>query len=473
MTGRDTPSPGSVPHFLAEAGIPKESALVRAVRDIGALGAGPAPDASAELAQLMADGGRAPHGRRNKRRITFIGGALAVSMGVGMSGVAADTLHFPKGFGDAVESMTRFSARDSADRAAQSPARVAARGEAYAPAARAPRMSGGPGALASPAPAPESPVPASAGSISSAVKAPDVDRGGVTAAVSAAAEFAAAHSAQAASPGTDSGVDSGAGSGAASPGGVSVAATDGPPPAATQVTPGPSPAPAGLQGPSAEKPAVPTAPPSQRLRAPADANIPRPAEKTPAGKKEADQGKADDRTENRGDPKGNDGGGPAPSGGETTNGAAPPPPVREDLTWLHTHGEQPDDVLFLAAPVSVDADWLALSMADAVIDHEDPAPHGSLPEEGDPEVVYPLGLPEGGEPEVVYPEEGDPEVVDPLDAPAGPAVGRDVASEEAPAIGGRAPTDVEPLPGPTAPAEPVRQPPTHRPTSVGMFDSAH
>lgn len=95
MTGHGLPSSDSVLHLLHEAGIPADPPLVGAVREISALGTGPAPEASAELAQLMADGGKVPAGRRNKRRITFIGGALAVSMGVGMSGVAAGTPYFP------------------------------------------------------------------------------------------------------------------------------------------------------------------------------------------------------------------------------------------------------------------------------------------------------------------------------------------------------------------------------------------
>lgn len=107
MTGRETS--GGDARILEEAGLPEDPALLYAVRDLRALGAGPAPQASAELAQLMADGGRTSQGRRNKRRITFLGGALAVSMGVGVSGVAAGTLHLPHGLGDAVDSITRFS----------------------------------------------------------------------------------------------------------------------------------------------------------------------------------------------------------------------------------------------------------------------------------------------------------------------------------------------------------------------------
>ncbi|MHA7283044.1 hypothetical protein [Arthrobacter sp. TMS2-4] len=116
MTGRETPLPDAVRHLLDEAGIVEDPALVRAVETIGGLGAGPAPEVTAELAQLMADGGKAPPARRNKRRITFIGGALAVSMGVGMSGVAAGTA-FTDGLTEVVESIARFSIRDDADRA--------------------------------------------------------------------------------------------------------------------------------------------------------------------------------------------------------------------------------------------------------------------------------------------------------------------------------------------------------------------
>ncbi|WP_104167147.1 hypothetical protein [Arthrobacter sp. SX1312] len=117
MTGRETPSPDVVLHLLDEAGIAEEPALVRALEAIGELGAGPAPEVTAELAQLMADGGKAPSDRRTKRRITFIGGALAVSMGVGMSGVAAGTFRLTDGLTEAVESVARFSVRESADRA--------------------------------------------------------------------------------------------------------------------------------------------------------------------------------------------------------------------------------------------------------------------------------------------------------------------------------------------------------------------
>lgn len=117
MTGRDTPSRDPVLPLLHESGISEDPALIEAVETVRDLAAGPAPDASAELAQLMADGGRARQSRRHKRRVTFIGGALAVSMGVGMSGVAAGTLHLPPGIGTAVESIARFSIRDGADRA--------------------------------------------------------------------------------------------------------------------------------------------------------------------------------------------------------------------------------------------------------------------------------------------------------------------------------------------------------------------
>lgn len=141
MTGHDTPSPDPVLHLLQESGIPEDPALVRAVGIVRDLATGPAPDASAALAQLMADGGRAGQGRRHKRRITFIGGALAVSMGVGMSGVAAGTLHFPQGIGDAVESITRFSIRDSADRAERGHAPLVEAGAGRAPSGPAPGAS--------------------------------------------------------------------------------------------------------------------------------------------------------------------------------------------------------------------------------------------------------------------------------------------------------------------------------------------
>lgn len=116
MTGRDTPAPDAGARLLDASGVPGDPALLQALEGIGVLAAGPAPEASAELAQLMAAGGRAPLGRRNKRRITFLGGALAVSMGVGMSGVAAGTFPFQSGPEDSSGAGTRFAARESADR---------------------------------------------------------------------------------------------------------------------------------------------------------------------------------------------------------------------------------------------------------------------------------------------------------------------------------------------------------------------
>ncbi|KQO02910.1 hypothetical protein ASF21_00680 [Arthrobacter sp. Leaf234] len=157
MTGHDTPSPDPVLPLLQESGIPEDPALVRAVGIVRDLAAGPAPDASAALAQLMADGGKAGQGRRHKRRITFIGGALAVSMGVGMSGVAAGTVHFPQGIGDAVESITRFSIRDSADRAELGPAPLVQAG-----AGRAPSGPAGGAPLTLPAAPPPAPAAAPA-----------------------------------------------------------------------------------------------------------------------------------------------------------------------------------------------------------------------------------------------------------------------------------------------------------------------
>lgn len=91
----------------------------------------------------MADGGKVPAGRRNKRRITFIGGALAVSMGVGMSGVAAGTPYFPDHVGEAVDSMTRYMVRDSADRIEHAPGPAAG---SVAPAVVAPSVPVGPAA---------------------------------------------------------------------------------------------------------------------------------------------------------------------------------------------------------------------------------------------------------------------------------------------------------------------------------------
>lgn len=159
MTGRETPSPDSVPRLLEEAGIAEDPALVHAVRSIAALGGRPAPDASAELAQLMADGGRALQSRRNKRRITFIGGALAVSMGAGMSGVAAGTLHLREGFDDAVVSITRFTVRNDVDRAEPAPGPLADAGQGHGTAV----VPAVPAPVHTPAPSVSAPASAPAG----------------------------------------------------------------------------------------------------------------------------------------------------------------------------------------------------------------------------------------------------------------------------------------------------------------------
>ncbi|WDF33652.1 hypothetical protein PTW37_01590 [Arthrobacter agilis] len=116
MTARDTPAPEPVQSLLDEAGLSHDQRLDDVLQSIRDLGTGPAPECSAELAQLMSDGGRPGQSRRHKRRITFIGGALAVSMGVGMSGVAAGTLHLPGHTGESFDATARFSVRDSADR---------------------------------------------------------------------------------------------------------------------------------------------------------------------------------------------------------------------------------------------------------------------------------------------------------------------------------------------------------------------
>ncbi|MFC3298164.1 hypothetical protein FJV46_09420 [Arthrobacter agilis] len=116
MTARDTPAPEPVQSLLDEAGLSHDQRLDDVLQSIRDLGTGPEPECSAELAQLMSDGGRPGQSRRHKRRITFIGGALAVSMGVGMSGVAAGTLHLPGHTGESFDATARFSVRDSADR---------------------------------------------------------------------------------------------------------------------------------------------------------------------------------------------------------------------------------------------------------------------------------------------------------------------------------------------------------------------
>ena len=150
MTGREASDREL--RILEEAGLPEDPALLHVVRDLRALGDGPAPEASADLAQLMADSGKAPQGRRNKRRITFLGGALAVSMGVGMSGVAAGTLHLPQGLGDAVDSIARFSVHHDPDR--HDPDRHGPAPADPAPAVVAPSVESPAGVLAVPVPPP-------------------------------------------------------------------------------------------------------------------------------------------------------------------------------------------------------------------------------------------------------------------------------------------------------------------------------
>ncbi|MUK01534.1 hypothetical protein GM708_06100 [Vibrio cholerae] len=163
MTDRATPSPHIVLELLDDAGVLQDPALVRGLQDIGALGAGPAPQASAELARLMADGGKPQQGRRTKNRITFIGGALAVSMGVGISGVAAGTLHLTDGLGAAVDSASRFRAADAAD---SSGAERSEASSVVAPAAVTP-----PAPPIAPVPSPSA-VPAPPGGAEEAAAAP-------------------------------------------------------------------------------------------------------------------------------------------------------------------------------------------------------------------------------------------------------------------------------------------------------------
>lgn len=395
MTGRDTPPPDPVQRLLDEAGIPAEPALVRAVREIGDLGAGPVPDASAELARLMADGGRAPQGRRNKRRITFLGGALAVSMGAGMSGVAAGTLHLREGFDDAVVSITRFTVRNDVARAepAPEPLADAGHGPAVVPAV--------------PAPAPASPEVDEA---AAALPAPAV----VPAARPPAATVRPADSA--------------------------TRRPDGPRQPAAPVTPPATGTVPGTTGrPDPEKPGH--AAPGRTT--PGQRTTPlRPVREKPGlapGRVTPGQGQDRSLTKET-----------AVTAPETISGDTPAP-AGHRRSWLRAPAGPADTTFLLDAPITLDPDRSALFPADALLDPDDPVPGLPVgPEMGElpadpvpedlpvgpaPEDVLPVDLPVGPAPEDVLPV--DP--VGPVDAAAPDSSGAEVAVSEAavPEVGSR------------------------------------
>ncbi len=418
MTGRETPSPDPVPHLLEEAGIAGDPALVHAVRSIAALGDRPAPDASAELAQLMADGGSAPRSRRNKRRITFIGGALAVSMGAGMSGVAAGTLHFRDGFDDAVVSITRFTVRNDADRAEPAPGPLADGAKGHAPAA-----SGVPApATAPPAPAPAARVDASA------------SPGSAPAPVSSGADVApAAPTVPPAAPAARAPV-------------LPVAPAVGAPgvpqprPIPVPVTPGAGVAP-GATGPDRAT----TGQGGTGQRVPGQTNPGRPTPIRPAQDRSVpvgagQDGPGQDRPGAVRPGRGQEGSVPTESTGtdpDTVPGDAPAP-ADYRISWLRAPASPVDASFFLDAPIALDAEWFALFVADGVSDAEYPAPEPPV------EPVLDAPLPDDAAPEL--PVESAPD--EPFTAPAAEELPTAPAAEEPPPGS----TDDVPVPGDTPPA---------------------
>ncbi|THJ65816.1 hypothetical protein E8P82_11060 [Arthrobacter echini] len=116
MTDQDSPSPDRLQDLLDEVGVTSDPGLLRVLGEISALGTGSAPEASDDLSAVLSADAAAP-GRWGKRRITFLGGALAVSMGVGMSAVAADTFHLSAGGGSGIDSVALPAAGARVDRA--------------------------------------------------------------------------------------------------------------------------------------------------------------------------------------------------------------------------------------------------------------------------------------------------------------------------------------------------------------------
>ncbi|MHA7210265.1 hypothetical protein [Arthrobacter sp. MDT1-65] len=463
MTGRDTPSPDSVLHLLEEAGIPEDPALVHAVRTIGALGGQHAPDASAELAQLMADGGTAPRSRRNKRRITFIGGALAVSMGAGMSGVAAGTLHLRAGLDEAVDSITRFSVRNDADHAGDASTTLADGPAGRVPAVVAPPRRGGLDAPGMPGPGPgPAPGPASAPSIEASGPGGSTGPGGIPGSASSGA--------------VSSGAVAGTGvGGSAAPAAAPVASEMRHPAGAVVLTP--------TQGPG---PAVPAGPPArQAVPGAKGTDVPK-AGPGKAGHDRTDPGKAGhDRTgpveaghdvtgptrigrdgtgQDTGEDEAEDTGrrqdGKVRTGDRDTVAdkyQEQEPPAQPRMSWLRAPAGPPDTFALVEAPVTWGPEELVLFLAETAVDpaalpEDDVAadpwngdvPAEDLPETDDPTVVQPADA----LPDPAVPEAPDEAVV-PAAAPPRPAV------PEAPTEAVVRPADVAPeatvpaVPGPT------------------------
>jgi hypothetical protein len=83
-TGRD-----AVAQLLEESGQPRNGELADTLLALHTLGSTPVEPPRAELAALMASRAASLRWASRRRRTAFIGGALAVSMGAGVTGVAA------------------------------------------------------------------------------------------------------------------------------------------------------------------------------------------------------------------------------------------------------------------------------------------------------------------------------------------------------------------------------------------------
>lgn len=414
MTPRDTPSPDFALHVLDEAGLPGDPALVRAVQDLGALGTGPVPEPSEELARLMAAGGRAPQRRRHQRRITFIGGALAVSMGVGMSGVAAGTLHVPGGLGDAFGSIARFTVREDADRTE----RPAAPWAGGATEDRAPSATG-------PTPAPRSST--SVGERENAVPA-------------APAEADAA-------PGASPLSDPGAGAVLPDAGvhGPGVQADAPPGPAATPAAPQPGSAPT-----RSDDPAPPIAPGHSAGDAAGAGTAP--GGRTLGSQKKDVRGTGGESTRppqvgpgrQRGDVAG-----PAPQ--DHTPAASPTRSTKQGYARSFTDGAQLEDAVVLSAPVTPEDEWTALFLGDpfladpflgdAMPGPGVPDPGSSLPADPSAPDTVPLEV------EPIPPAAADAGPERPVSTVAEPVASAPGTAPEAPATGSTSEEPAPPAPG--------------------------
>ncbi len=431
MTDRATPSPDTVPEVLDDSGVAAGPALVSGLQDIAALGVGPAPQASAELARLMADGGRAQQGRRNKKRITFIGGALAVSMGVGISGVAAGTLHLTDGLGTAVDSVSRFRAADAADARAE---------RAQPPSVVVPADDRPVGTPIAPVPSPSA-VPAPPGGVEETAGAPAAGP------VPAAAVAAGPRSGQVAPPAPRP---------APMPGPVDLPAPVPPAvgePRATVEEPEIAPRPPAGQGAEGAQQATG----GQAERAKGGQDTSRRQGRIEQG--QIEQGRIEQGRRGQRDP----GRAPEPQDTRPPGGRAPdarmgqaedPPaaPADRNVSRLRSSGALPEDPVFLSAPDSDDV-WLTLFLGDAEVVASDDTTDTATTD--DPVIPAPVPGESGGNP-----SPGPSDGVRPVTDSPSPVRGVTDGPSD-PAAEGRAPAG---LPEPALPTDlpepPVGLPPT-------------